>query len=255
MVTISLGIPRRCNTPPFHVFPSERHCRPHHAMARRAALETAAAIGANKGAVMDKILGLQAKWILVGLMAIGGLAAVLGTASQAIWADTDAVNGNDFATGSVSLTTSPTSAIWTAVSDAAPGDVSGTGSLTVTNDGSMELRYAVTGSNTDATLAAGMNLRIGLKGGAGCDFPYHNADGTTTTLTDDTQLFTGTLDTAALIGSTAQGDQAGDRTRAASATEDLCFAVVLPDTASNTLQSLSNTTTFTFDSEQTANNP
>ena len=204
---------------------------------------------------MNQAIMAQGKWILVLLIAIGGLAAVLGTASQAIWTDTDAVGTNSFATGSVSLTTSPTSAIWTAVTGAAPGDVSGTGSLTVTNAGTMELRYAVTGANTDATLAAGMNLRIGLRGGAGCDFPYHNADGTTTTLTDDTQLFAGALNTAALIGSNAQGAQAGDRTRAASASEVLCFAVVLPSNASNTLQSLSNTTTFTFDSEQTANNP
>ena len=172
----------------------------------------------------------------------------------ALFTDTDPVGSNSFNTGTVILTTSPTSAIWTAVSDAAPGDTA-TGTLTVTNGGTLSLRYAVTGSNTDATLAAGMNLRIGLKGGAGCDFPYHNADGTTTTLTDDTQLFAGTLNTAALIGSTAQGNQAGDRTLAASATEDLCFAVVLPLSASNTLQGLSNTTTFTFESEQTKNNP
>jgi len=207
---------------------------------------------------MSQILRRPTKWILVALMAVGGLAALLGVASQAIWTDTDTVGGNNFATGSVSLTTSPTSAIWTAVTGAAPGDISGTGSLTVTNNGTMELRYAVTGANTDATLAAGMNLRIGLEGpdaGTVCEFPYHNADGTTTTLTDDTQLFAGALNTAALIGSNAQGAQAGDRTRAASASEVLCFAVVLPSTASNTLQSLSNTTTFTFDSEQTANNP
>ena len=78
---------------------------------------------------------------------------------------------------------------------------------------------------------------------------------TSTTLTDDTQLFAGALDTAALIGSSAQGADAGDRTLAASNNEVLCFAVVLPDTAGNSLQGLSNTTTFTFDSEQTTNNP
>ncbi|MDP2674683.1 MAG: hypothetical protein Q8Q00_07230 [Dehalococcoidia bacterium] len=197
----------------------------------------------------------NAQWILVALMAVGGLAALLGAASQAIWTDTDPVAGNDFATGSVSLTTSPTSAIWTPVTAAAPGDISGTGSLTVTDNGTMQLRYAVTGSVTSATLAAGMNLRIGLRGGAGCDFPYHTSAGATTALVDDTQLFAGTLNTAVLIGSNAQGNQAGDRTLAASANEVLCFAVVLPLTAANTLQSLSNTTTFTFDSEQTANNP
>ena len=203
---------------------------------------------------MGQILRLQTKWILVALIAVGGLAALLGTASQAIWTDTDPVGGNAFNTGSVSLTTSPTSAIWTAVTAGTPGDLA-TGSLTVTNAGTMSLRYAVTGAVTDATLAAGMNLRIGLRGGAGCDFPYHTSAGATTALVDDTQLFAGTLNTAVLIGSNVQGNQAGDRTLAASANEVLCFGVVLPLTAANTLQSLSNTTTFTFDSEQTANNP
>ncbi len=206
---------------------------------------------------MSKTVKRHTKWILVALMAIGGLAALLGAASQAVWTDSDAVGGNSFATGSISLTTSPTSAIWTAVTDQVPGDTA-SGSLTVTNAGTAELRYAVTGSNTDATLAAGMNVRIGLEGpdaGTVCEFPYHNDDGTTTTLLDDTQLFAGLLNVAALIGSNAQGDQAGDRTLAAAATEDLCFAVVLPLSAANTLQSLSNTTTFTFDSEQTSNNP
>jgi len=203
---------------------------------------------------MGTIRKPQAKWILGLLMAVGVLAAMLGVASQAIWTDTDPVGGNDFATGSISLTTSPTSAIWTAVTGAMPGDRA-TGSLTATNAGSSQLRYAVTGSNTDATLAAGMNVRIGLQAGGSCDFPYHNTDGTTTTLADDTQLFAGALNTAALVGSNAQGAQAGDRTLNASANEVLCFAVVLPSNAANSLQALSNTTTFTFDSEQTANNP
>ncbi len=208
---------------------------------------------------MSKTVKRHTKWILVALMAIGGLAALLGAASQAIWTDSDAVGGNDFATGSISLTTAPTSAIWTPVTDQVPGDRA-SGFLTVTNAGTAELRYAVSGSNTDATLSAGMNVRIGEEGiTAGCEFPYHNTDGTLVTLTDDTPLFAGTLDTALLIGNSAQGDDAtpggGDRTLTAGANEVLCFSVVLPLSAANSLQSLSNTTTFTFDSEQTSNNP
>ena len=191
---------------------------------------------------------------LIGTIAtMGVLVAVLSLSALALFTDSDAVGTNSFSTGTLSLTTSPTSTIWTAVSDAAPGDKA-TGTLTVTNGGSLALRYAVSGANTDATLAAGMNLRIGLKAGAGCDFPYHNNDGTTTTLTDDTQLYAGALSTALLMGSSAQGFDTGDRTLAASASEDLCFAVVLPDTATNTVAGLSNVTTFTFDSEQTKNN-
>jgi hypothetical protein len=195
--------------------------------------------------------------ILLAFLVTGVVAASLGVASNAIWTDSDPVAGNTFSTGTLSLTTSPTSAIWTAVSAGAPGDRA-TGSLTVTNGGTLELRYAVTGSNTNATLAAAMNLRIGLRGGASCDFPYHNTDGTTTTLTDDTQLIATTWDTTALIGNPAQGQDpapgGGDRTLAPGS-EVLCFGVVLPTNASNALQGQSNTATFTFAAEQTANNP
>ena len=201
---------------------------------------------------MGKILRLPTNWILVAVIAIGGLAALLGAASQAIWTDSDDVGGNNFATGSISLATTPTTAIWSPVTGAAPGTIA-TGSLTVTNDGSMELRYAVTGANTDATLAAGINLRIGLKVGT-CD-TYHNADGTLATLVDDAQLFAGILNSAVLIGSNVAGPDTDDRVLAAGAFEDICFSVVLPDSAADTLQGLSNVTTFTFDSEQTANNP
>ena len=194
------------------------------------------------------------KRVLFAVLVVGAAAAVMAAVTSAVFTDSDTVGTNTFNTGTVSLTTSPTSAIWSAVTAAQPGDRA-TGSLTATNAGSLALRYAVSGSNTSATLAAAMNLRIGLKVGGACDFPYHNTDGTTTTLTDDTQLFSGALNTTALIGSNAQGAQAGDRTLAAAAAEDLCFAVVLPLSAANALQTLSNTTTFTFDSEQTANNP
>ncbi len=203
---------------------------------------------------MSQIMKRHTKWILVALMAIGGLAALLGAASQAIWTDSDAVGGNDFATGSVDLTAADTPTPMWNVAAAAPGTIE-TGEITVTNVGTLELRYAVTGGNTDATLAAGINLRIGLKVGAGCD-PYHNSDGTLITLVDDVQTFAGTLDTAVLMGSTNPGPDAGDRTLTVPAgSEVLCFSVVLPLSAANALQSLSNTTTFTFDSEQTLNNP
>ncbi len=45
----------------------------------------------------------------LGVITVGALAAVLATASQAVWTDTDPVTGNDFATGSVDIATSPTS--------------------------------------------------------------------------------------------------------------------------------------------------
>ena len=202
---------------------------------------------------MSKILRLPTNWLLVGVIAIGGLAALLGAASQAIWTDSDPVGGHTFGTGSVILTAADTPTPMWNVTAAAPGTIE-TGEILVTNGGTLELRYAVTGSNTDATLAAGINLRIGLKVGAGCD-PYHNSDGTLIGVVDDVQTFAGTLDSAVLMGSTAPGPNGGDRTLAASATETLCFSVVLPDGAANGLQAKSTVSTFTFESEQTLNNP
>jgi predicted ribosomally synthesized peptide with SipW-like signal peptide len=184
---------------------------------------------------------------------MGAMIALLSVSALALFTDTDSVGTNSFDTGSISLTTAPTATIWTAVTSALPGDKA-TGALTVTNAGSVSLRYAVTGANTDATLSAAMNLRIGLQVGGSCDFPYHNDDGTNVAFTDDTAVYSGLMSTTALVGLPAAGNDAGDRTLA-SGSEVLCFAVVLPDTATNTVNGLSNTTTFTFDSEQTANNP
>ena len=197
-----------------------------------------------------------------GLLRLGLLAAmsalmvsILGlTLSGALFTSQVSVGSNVFNTGTLTLGASPASAVWADVTAGAPGDRA-TGSLTVSNSGSLALRYAVTGGNTNSTLAAAMNLRIAVRGGASCDFPFFNTDGTTTTLSDDTQVYSGSLNTAALIGSNAQGAQAGDRTLAASGSEVLCFGVVLPTSAGNTSQGLNNTATFTFDAEQTANNP
>ncbi len=207
------------------------------------------------GGLITQLAGSFAvKITLLAVLALAATGVLVVSFSGAIFTSSASVGSNVFNTGTVSLTTTPSSAIWTAVSAGAPGDRA-TGTLVVNNAGTLEMRYAISGSNTSATLATGMNIRIGLRGGASCDFPYHNTDGTTTTLTDDTQLFSGSLNTTALVGSNAQGAQAGDRTVSASTSENLCFAVVLPLSAGNALQGLSNTATFTFDAEQTANNP
>jgi len=199
-------------------------------------------------------MSMTMKTAMLGLVALAMGAVLLIGASSALYTESVSVGSNTFDAATYDLSTSPSSAIWTAVTAGVPGDRA-TGSITVSNDGEADLRYAITGANTDATLSAAMNLRIATKAGGACDFPYHNADGTTTALTDDTEIYAGAMDTAALVGSTAQGAQAGDRTLAASAAEDLCFAVVLPLSAGSAVQGLNNTATFTFASEQTANNP
>jgi camelysin-like metallo-endopeptidase len=191
---------------------------------------------------MKASMNRQRFWWL--LLVIGILAGAPWAITHAIFTDTQAVSGNTFSTGSVDITTSPTSALVT-FSGMTPGDKV-TAPLTVSNAGTMALRYAMSTSITGSTtLSDGLTLQI-KSGVTTCS----NAG----FATDGTSLYNNTL-TGGAIGSNAQGSQSGDRTLNASANEVLCFQVSLSASAGSSLQGLSTTATFTFDAEQTANNP
>jgi hypothetical protein len=154
-----------------------------------------------------------------------------------------------FTSGTVALTTSPTSALLT-YANMQPGN-SVTSSITVTNTGSSQLRYAVSSSATNAdgkALKDQLVLTIKTVDVSTPGVPCDDFDGT--------QLYSGDLDATAgkLVGDSAQGAQAGDRTLSASTNEILCFRASLPLSTSTAYQSATTTGTFTFDAEQTANN-
>ena len=186
--------------------------------------------------------------ILFVLLLAGVVAASLGVASNAIWTDSQDIDANTFSTGTVDISTNPTTALVT-YTDMMPGDSTGAQSLTVSNAGTMDLRYAVTmtADNTDGKgLYAELDLTIREEGTDCTTF-----DGTVLYGPDAPFLLTGNL-----IGDPAQGADAGDRTlTTASPSEVLCFKVDLPDTAPDTVQGASTTAVFTFEAEQTANNP
>lgn len=194
-----------------------------------------------------RLLGLRR--LTLACAALGVTAGVGTTGVGALMTDAEAVTGNAFTVGSVDLTASPSSALVT-FSGMMPGDKS-TGALTVSNSGTAALRYAITSA---ATNADAKNLRDQLA------LVIRTVDVTTPASPcndfDGTQLYTGDLDgtTGALVGSTAQGADAGDRTLAASANEVLCFRVTLPSTTTSTYASAATTATFTLSAEQTANN-
>ncbi len=198
------------------------------------------------------------KYILTAVVALGVMSMAVGLVTQALFTETVSVGSNTFTTGTINISTSPTTALLTA-STMAPGDRS-TGSITVTNAGSLQLRYAIQrlADNTDAKLLRdALRLRVSLRGGGACDFPFYNADGSTVAHADDTQLYEGLNFPATAtntVGDAATGSQAGDRTLAAAGSEVLCMSVVLPTTAGNTLQSATTTATLDFVSEQTTNN-
>ena len=178
------------------------------------------------------------------LLSIGILAGAPWAITHAVFTDTQAVTGNTFSTGSVDISTSPTSALVT-FSGMTPGDKV-TAPLTVSNAGTLQLRYAMSTSiSGSTTLSNGLELQIKTSVTT-CSNAAFDADGTS--------IYNSSL-TAGAIGSNAQGNQSGDRTLNSSASEVLCFQVRLPSTASSTLQGLSTTATFTFDAEQTTNNP
>ena len=101
-------------------------------------------------------------------------------------------------------------------------------------------------SNTDSKgLASTLNaVVVPIAGNATCNAASVNAG---------TSIYSGSL-SAAAFGSTATGQQIGDRTLAAAGSDKLCVQVTFPSATGNALQASTTSTTLTFAGEQTANN-
>jgi len=176
---------------------------------------------------------------LVMLLAASA-ALTLGAGASTLAIFTDTANASAaFSAGTVDLTAAPAT-VFTATG-IYPGD-SGSQTVTVSNGGTATLRYAMTTAATNADglgLAAQLELTITAGTCPGGGAPLYGA---------------AALDSAA-FGDAAQGAQAGDRTLAGVSSEDLCFAWSLPLATGDAFQGAATTATFTFDAEQTANNP
>ena len=182
--------------------------------------------------------------ILVSLIAISALAACVSLGGLSLFTASVDNDSNAFSSGSVDISTSPASA-FIEMSNMAPGD-SVTEQLTISNDGSLQMRYAMTTATTDdgiPPLDDTLTLVI-------------RELGTDCTLFDGNLLYGGTGETLAdgFIGDPTPGDDTGDRPLNALASEDLCFKVTLPLDAIGPMGA-DTTATFTFAAEQTANNP
>jgi predicted ribosomally synthesized peptide with SipW-like signal peptide len=178
--------------------------------------------------------------IIALLTALAALTLGAGSVSLAFFTDSDSSTWS-FTTGTISITSNP--AVVTAVTGMMPGD-SATDSLTIANTGNATLRYAM---STVATNALGGQLTLAVRA--------EDAGGGCAAFTGAVIVASGTTLNGAAIGSSAQGAQAGDRTLAGGASEVLCFRVSLPSNTGNAFQGVSSVATFTFDAEQTANNP
>ena len=186
--------------------------------------------------------------MLVVALSLTGLSSLV---TGAFFTDTQLVTANTFSTGTVKLGVSPATAAVT-LANMAPGDTV-TGSISVSNTGSLSERYAVlsTTDATDANFLAAQLLMTVKSGVTTCTTAGFGASGT---IVYGPGVLGSTTGTKA-IGDSAQGAQAGDRVLAAAASESLCVQVMLPTATGNTYQNKTTTATFTFNSEQTTNNP
>lgn len=190
----------------------------------------------------------MARNLLATIVVLAAFVALISLSVLAVFTDTASVPGNTFSTGTVDISTSPTSALVT-FSGMAPGDQV-TAPITVSNLGTLQLRYAVTSTTTENVLAAQLDLTI-KSGVTTCTNGGFGTDGTAVYATGDL----GNTTAVNVIGNPAQGSQAGDRTLNAAANEVLCFNVSLPLATGNTFQGLTTTATFAFAAEQTSSNP
>jgi spore coat-associated protein N len=189
--------------------------------------------------------------ILTSLMIIAVVATSITAAAMAVFSDQQTNPDNVFTTGTVVLGIDPATAMFT-VSDMAPGDVEYNG-LEVSNDGSLELRYAMTTTADDtSTLDEQLDLTIDVVTDPGVDTIWYTDDD----VVGEADIYgpDGVL-SSAFFGDPAQGEQAGDRTVASSASERLRFTATLPLDTDNSYQGTTCTVAFVFDAEQTVSNP
>jgi spore coat-associated protein N len=186
--------------------------------------------------------------LLVPTLGLIGLGA--GQLSLAIFTDQESVAA-DFTTGTIVLDAAKIDALVLTTSAMMPGD-SVTDDVVVENDGTAQLRYALTTASTNAD---GLGLRTVLT--LEVREEDSSTSGTPCDAFDGAQVLPATVlgASAAGFGDPNAGADTGDRVLDAATNETLCFRVSLPSGTGNAFQGASTTTTFTFDAEQTSSNP
>ena len=185
--------------------------------------------------------------LALGLALIG---TVSGGMSLALFTDQETASAT-FTSGSIVLDDAKIDGLTLSISPLMPGDLV-TDDVVVENDGTAELRYSISTATTNPDTKAlrdALSLTVKTIDVTTPGTPCDNFDGAST-------LYTGILGAStAAVGSPAAGAQAGDRTLAGLSNETLCFRISLPLATGNAYAAASAVTTFTFDAEQTANNP
>jgi spore coat-associated protein N len=191
------------------------------------------------------------------LWTAGGVAALClvglgGIATGAIYTDEESMGNSSFTSGTVDIAAATdgggTSTLF-AIDAMAPGDVVYR-SLTVNNQGTLGLRYSLTGSADDAD-GRGLNTKLQftvrpMAGSESCNDSLAATEG---------PLYTGAIGEGTLLfGSPAAEISAGDRGVVAGGSDRLCVTAFLPNDTDNTFEGARTQLTLVFNAEQTANN-
>ena len=202
-----------------------------------------------EGITMKKprLFGGHTKLAVLAITSVAFTALAGGTMlSMALFTDTE-TDDSTFTTGTIVLDATKIAALDLTSAALMPGD-SVTSSVTVENDGTAQLRYAVSQSSTNGDTQALFDALLLVVREDDVDGGCDDADGTVL------RASAAIGESGNLVGNPAQGSHTGDRTLAAGASEVLCFYVSLGINAPNSSQGATTTTTFTFAAEQTANN-
>ncbi|MBI5946586.1 MAG: hypothetical protein HY875_00420 [Chloroflexi bacterium] len=187
----------------------------------------------------------------VALIALVLAAMMVGVTSASL-TDTATSSSNAFSSGSLDLkvnsTDNPAGFISFTSPKMHPGDAV-VAAVTVSNPGTLQLRYALASVTTENVLSGALQLTV-KSGVTTCTLAGFSSSGTVIYGPGVLGTTTGT----AVFGNPAVGAQAGDRTLNGGASETLCFQVQLPSNAANSTQNLTTSATFTFSAEQTTNN-
>lgn len=185
------------------------------------------------------------------LVALSG-ATLTSLASSALFTSTASSTPASVTSGSVLLDLAGTSSTTLAVTAMAPGEAR-YGVVAVTNAGSLQSRFSARAAwSTANALTSTLTLSVREIPGAAaaCDASLGWGSGD---LSSERAAGTGqTL--VPLFGDLAAGEQAGDRTLDAAATEHLCVQLALPSSAGNSVSGLTSALRLEFNAEQTANN-
>ena len=115
-----------------------------------------------------------------------------------------------------------------------------TADLTVANNGTAQLRYAMTSASTNAD-GKGLRSQLTLTIEEG------------TCASPGASVYSGALNGGGLRQRRHRRRHRRPRPGRGSTSENFCFTVHLPDTTGNAFQGATTSTTFTFAAEQTAN--